>query len=269
MNPYISTVNQLIGVKQIFLTDGKAAGMRAILVDNNRGLSFTLLTDRGMDLYDLRYRGKLISYLSAAGPVHPHYYQPCGERWMTSFSGGFLTTCGLRQVGPSCEYQGSRYGLHGNISNTPAEEVTCQTNANDLKATVRIRGLVRDAEQQSHHLLLIRTVAVSNEENVLLIEDEIKNEYSKASPFMLLYHFNFGFPFLTPELLFHASFCETTAFVGSTTCPLKAGCYSAPTDTPKEHLFVHTPQSSSGKISFALQSQDTLVQISYNGAILT
>ena len=52
-----------------------------------------MLADRALDIYDLRYRGENISFLSKNGLC------AFGGAFENVFPGGFLYTCGLEKVG--------------------------------------------------------------------------------------------------------------------------------------------------------------------------
>jgi hypothetical protein len=195
---YISNKNQLCNVTKFIYTEGKAKGTKAIRVNNGIGLDFVVLTDRGMDIGELYFKGELISYMSETGVVNPCYFNEKGDQWLRSFGGGFLVTCGLTQVGEPCSFNGENYGLHGNISNIPASEVSYCNRILGQNGYVTIRGEVHQAKHQGENLLLDRTIKVNNLENKLLINDRICNNGLVSQPLMILYHYNFGFPFLRP-----------------------------------------------------------------------
>ena len=59
MNAKISNPAQLCSVRQMCFSGGREGNERVLLVENGR-LSFTVLADRALDIYDLRYRGENI-----------------------------------------------------------------------------------------------------------------------------------------------------------------------------------------------------------------
>lgn len=195
---YISNKKQLCNVTKFLYAEGKAQGVNAIRVNNGIGLDFVVLTDRGMDIGELYYKGQLISYLSETGVVNPSYYNDKKDEWLRSFGGGFLVTCGLTQVGEPCTYNGEMYGLHGRISNIPASEVGYTNRLSGETATVTICGEVHQAKHQGENLILNRTIRTTSHENKILITDLITNNGLKRQPLMMLYHYNFGYPFLQP-----------------------------------------------------------------------
>ncbi len=123
MNPYIGHESQISGVEEHRLTGGKGDGMRLLQADNGRGLTMTLTPDRGMDISRLRVNGVNMGYFSACGYVAPAYYEGTGDRWLKTFTAGFMTTCGLYTVGTPSVDEGEELPLHGSIGNLPAEQV--------------------------------------------------------------------------------------------------------------------------------------------------
>lgn len=80
-----------------------------------------------------------MSYMSPCGYVAPAYYVNTGSDWLKSFTAGFLTTCGLQNVGSPCIDDGENLPLHGSIANTPAEQIYWVEEDDDLviRATVK------------------------------------------------------------------------------------------------------------------------------------
>ena len=196
---YVGEIAQIGGMKRYQLMSGKAKGVEAIDVDNGSGLLFTVLPDRGLDIHRLCFKGIPVSFLSKTGIVAPTYYNDHGDEWLRSFSGGFLTTCGLTQVGEPCTQDGHDLGLHGSVSNTPAEQVSLFSDWVADSYVLRITGQVRQAKVHHENLLLKRSITTVLGNDEIILEDEIINQGDKPEPFMILYHINFGYPFLSPE----------------------------------------------------------------------
>jgi hypothetical protein len=67
------------------------------------------------------YNQHSLTWLSSRGIVPPQLFPDKGLNWLRTFAGGLLTTCGLTHAGgPETDEFGER-GLHGLISNIPAE----------------------------------------------------------------------------------------------------------------------------------------------------
>ncbi|HAL74913.1 MAG TPA: hypothetical protein DCM45_07515 [Clostridiales bacterium] len=172
---YTGDFSQLFGVRDIILNNGSAKGMRALEINNGAGLSLTVLADRALDIASLAWRGDNLSYTSRAGLVAPQYYQAEGSNFLRSFTAGFLTTCGLRNVGPACEDQGESFGLHGRIAHVPAEDVRAGVVWHDDRPFIEIAGQVREARLFGEHLVLSRKITIPCGENRLMIDDTVEN----------------------------------------------------------------------------------------------
>ena len=192
MNPYVGHEQQLYGVEEMRLVGGKADGMRILQVKNGSGLEFTVSVDRCADLSRLSLGGVNFGYFSPCGYVSPKYYDNNGNGFLKSFTAGFLTTCGLSNVGTPCEDGGESFPLHGTISNTPAEVVNHWIESNEI----HIKAIIRDAAIFSHQLILEREYVVPLFQNELRINDTVKNIGSCETPLQILYHFNMGYPLL-------------------------------------------------------------------------
>ncbi len=188
--------SQIGGLKLYTLTDGRAAGIRAVDFRTNRGLDFTVLLDRGMDISEARFNGASLCWRSASGDVAPAFYEPRGPNWLWTFYGGLLTTCGLTQVGPPHEDGDESLGLHGRISTAPAEQVCVKEEWGKDHLVMEVNGLVREARLFGPHLEMRRTIRARNDCASLSVRDNILNAGPRPSPFMLLYHINTGFPLL-------------------------------------------------------------------------
>ena len=198
-------MRQVAAIRRMVLDDDKGRGMRVWNFDNGGGLAFAVYPDRGMDIGEASYKGVPLVWLTANGPVAPAFYDPSGINWLRSWGGGMLTGCGLQNVGgPNCA-GGEEHGLHGRLSHTPAEEVNSRARWNDDgKYVFELTGKVRHSRVFGENLLLSRHIRCTNGENVITIEDEIENQGFAPSPFMLLYHMNFGWPLVSEKSLLKA-----------------------------------------------------------------
>lgn len=191
---HIANESVLLDVRRMTCAEGKGKGVDLFRVANAAGLDFDVLIDRCMGIGSLRADGQLISYTSETGIVHPSYYNKDGFEWLRSFGGGFLATCGLRQVGEPCEGN----GLHGRIDNIPAEEVGWKRYWEGDTLWAELTGTMYEACHQGEYLRLRRTIRLNHREKKIWVEDTVQNLGSTPQPFMLLYHINMGAPFLKP-----------------------------------------------------------------------
>jgi galactose mutarotase-like enzyme len=190
-------LSQLGGITHFTHADGKAKGVSTLRVRTATGLEFWVLPDRGMDIFEATFMGQSLCWHSPAGVVHPAYYSSRGLEWLKNFAGGLLTTCGLSHAGAPSEDSGESLGLHGPIANIPAEHVTWSETWEGDDCILSVSGKVRETSVHGPNLLMERTISTSLSSSAFNIHDVVENQGPKDSPFMLLYHFNFGFPLLT------------------------------------------------------------------------
>ena len=199
---YVGNKNQLFSVKNYIMTDGKANNLRAIDVINGKGLFMTILPDRCMDIYQLIYKDTNISYISASGAVHPSYYDNRGIEFLRSFFAGFLTTCGIETICAGSEDEGELLGLHGRISNIPADNFYTRIEENTKSGSpeIIVTGTMTQARLFGDKYSLTREIKIYTDENKFEIRDAVKNIGFKTSPHMILYHLNYGYPFLDENI---------------------------------------------------------------------
>ena len=199
MNAYLGHESQLYGVEECRLIGGKGDGMRLFQVHNGQGLDLTLSPDRNGDITRLRYKGMNMSYLSPCGYVSPAYYDSIGTNWLSSFTAGFLTTCGLNNVGTPNTDEGEVLPLHGSIANQPAEYAYWKKEETEKGLLLAFYSVTKDERIFGRKLLLERKIGVSVEENRFFVQDTIRNTGDRVEPFEVLYHMNMGYPLLDEE----------------------------------------------------------------------
>ncbi len=214
LKPYIGAMQQLAGVRTSVLDDGRGRGVRVADFDNGSGLAFQVLLDRGMDIGRATFKGIPLAYLTPVGIAHPAYYEPDGFRWLRNFGGGLLTGCGLSTVGsPEAESGMSvagPLGLHGRLSNTPAEKIAVSEDWEDGRYVLKISGLLREASFFAENLECRRTIATIFGSGSITITDHLTNRGVRPAPLMLLYHINTGFPLLGENAVLKAQVRHTT-----------------------------------------------------------
>ncbi len=191
----LSNPAQLGGIETAVLDNGPGRGTRVAWVNTGTGLRYKIVLDRGMDLADAAFNQHGLAWLSHAGVTAP---QPLSDRsldWLRTFGGGLLTTCGLTHVGgPERDGFGER-GLHGRISNTPAEiESIVQPDPVRGLLDFSLTGRMRETTVFGPSLQLKRTISGTLGQPTIRIHDEVLNLANTPAPHMLLYHFNFGWP---------------------------------------------------------------------------
>ncbi len=191
----ISNPAQLGGIETSVLDNGLGRGNRIAWINTGTGLRYKVVIDRGMDIADAFYNQHSLTWLSHGGFNAPQPNSDKGIDWLKTFGGGLLTTCGLSHVGgPEKDEFGER-GIHGNISNLPAEIVSIiQPDPVLGKMEMSITGIIRETKVFGPSLELRRTISGVLGEPILKIHDEVINRGNTPAPLMLMYHFNFGYP---------------------------------------------------------------------------
>ncbi len=195
----IGDPHQVAGARGSVLTDGKADGVRAVDVSTGSGLAFTVLPGRGMDIPFASFKGRPIGFFSGTGITNPGYYAEPGLEWRRSFYAGLLTTCGIANAGAPSTDRGKAFGLHGRVANAAAENLSIDQDWEGDEFTIRLKGTMREAEAMVENLTLTRTVTTRLGATSFRIHDRVTNRGFSPQPLMLLYHFNFGFPLLSPS----------------------------------------------------------------------
>lgn len=199
----VGRLGQIGGVRRVRLCEGPEEGAEQIEVRTGGGLSFWVTPSRGMDIARLEYRGFPLVWMAQGGEPHPAYYDRFGMEWLRTSAGGFLMTCGLRQVGSPCTDEGEELGLHGRIHHTPARQIRADGQWVSGHHFLQVAGEVRESRVFGENLVLYRIIEAELGSNTLRITDRVENEGFEPSPLMLLYHFNFGFPLLQPSTALH------------------------------------------------------------------
>jgi hypothetical protein len=183
-------------------------------VDNGSGLRFTVLLDRGMDIGDASLNGIPVAYQTPVGLVHPSRFEPEGFGWLRSFGGGLLTGCGMRTMGnptPTDKFAvDGPLGLHGRLSNTPAEDVVVSKVWNNDRYELSVSGTVREVSFFGENLELCRTISTAMGDNCIRISDSVINRGMRPSPLMMLYHINAGYPLLSEASVLEGRVQKTT-----------------------------------------------------------
>ena len=198
---YCVNISQVAGITETVYQDGRARGMRALRVRNGSGLDYTLLPDRCMDIAQLSFRGVNIGLLTRNGLCAPQQTAPVPGEFDRYFSGGMLTTCGLKNCGPEETDEFGRFAhTHGRINTLPCEQSWHYSRFSGGDYVLCAHAVTRDTALEGYNLSLTREISTQMSENELKITDEIENCDYNDTDYLILYHFNFGFPFLSEDL---------------------------------------------------------------------
>ena len=193
----ISNHAQLGGIETSVIDNGAGRGTRIAWINTGTGLRYKVVIDRAMDIADAFYNQHSLTWLSHTGITTPQPLSHHGMDWLRTFGGGLLTTCGLSHVGgPESDAFGER-GIHGLISNTPAEiESIVQPDPFTGRMEMSITGIMKETKIFGPSLVLRRTISATLGQPTIRIHDEVTNRANTPAPHMILYHFNFGWPLI-------------------------------------------------------------------------
>lgn len=186
---YIGCVEQVGGIRSVTFNEGKAKGVHAIEV-NTGNLRFVVLPDRCMDIAQAYYKGQAISWISKTGITGPAFYEKDGKNWLRGFYGGLITTCGLHNIGSPV----GEHGLHGRISNIPAEKISIFADWVGEEYIMQVSGEMRESVVFGSNLVLKRTITAKLFADEFTVEDTVVNEGFQTENIALCYHCNFGYP---------------------------------------------------------------------------
>jgi len=181
---------------------GLSADVEVIDVCNGP-LSVLVLPTRGMGIWQARLNGLTIGWNAPARqPVHPRFVNlqsRNGLGWLEGFN-ELLCRCGLSFNGPPGHDDGaaspleSDLTLHGRIANQPAGQV--EMFVNEDEQTLGVTGVVTESCLFGSQLQLRSTLTTKIGSHSFSILDEITNQGPDTAEMQLLYHSNFGAPFL-------------------------------------------------------------------------
>lgn len=192
----VGNLSQVAGIREVEYASGRAAGTKALEVNTGR-LSFEVLPSRCLDISHGSYKGVPFGYISKSGVRNPAYFSkadPTG--FLDNFCAGVLTTCGLHNIGGPAERDGKTHYLHGEIANIPAEEVSVSEEWTGDECEFAVSGVVRHSRFYGEDLVLRRRITAALGGASFFIEDEVENIDFAETKCFILYHANFGFPFL-------------------------------------------------------------------------
>src|SRR5262249_40598444 len=163
---------------------------------------------RGMGLWKGRYQGDYLGWDSPIkdGPVHPSFVNLLsngGIGWLDGFD-ELLPRCGLENNGAGYEVKvvnpdGSEsrtvFPLHGRIANIPAHYVAGHV-ANQPPHEITREGHLHEARLFGPQIRMISKISTTPGSNRLTVHDELINLKESPVEAQILYHWNFGAPYL-------------------------------------------------------------------------
>jgi hypothetical protein len=188
------------------LRGGRRDGVDLIRVDNGN-LAFTVVPTRGMGIWKAQCGGDRLGWDSPVqdGPVHPAFVNLAaqgGLGWLDGFD-ELLARCGLAWNGAPFTEGTALYGLHGRIANLPASYVAIHVSQ-DPPHEIVVEGRVEESHLFGPGIQLITRITTYPGQRGLVVRDEFVNLKDQPIDFQILYHWNFGPPFLEPGARFLA-----------------------------------------------------------------
>lgn len=247
-------LSQVCGIEEVMFNSGRGKGVEAIEIDAG-DLNFTVLKSRCLDIGHASYKGFPLAYMSKSGLRSPEYFvEDKGKGFLDSFYGGLFVTCGLNNIGVDCQVDGREYGVHGEISNIPAEMVSARTFWEEDQYHFQVMGQVRHSRFYAEDLVLSRKIETELGSNKLIITDVIENRDFAPVPLMLLYHINLGFPFLdSRSRLYTTKIRKSWPRTPSAQKGLaNFTSFSEPVDGIEEECFYHTFDTEDGMVTACL-----------------
>ncbi len=255
-----SNLSQLAFARRFEYGEGMAQGMRAIDVKSGSGLRFTVLEDRGLDFYEMEYKGINLSFLTKNGPVSGKRFIADDNHFTSVMNGGMMFTAGLMNVGGGCvDTDGTTHSLHGRYDGNAASEVSAKTTLTDNDIVTEISGKVTESKLFGEKFELSRKITTWGSKPWVHIEDTLFNARAIPTEFEILYHINLGFPFLDESVTIHTPESHVTPRNEDA----KAGfseykIATKPIDSFAEQVFFHEIVPDSDGYCYALAINENL-----------
>ncbi len=187
----VSRLDALATVREYVDFADSGRGARVIEVRLAGGLSFDVLPDRGLDIGAVWHEGNPVAWRSALPSGESAGLDPT-DSFLGRFTGGMLVTCGWENIGPPI----ADLPMHGSHHRTPASDVHWMRELVGSEIVVTVSGLIASMQLFGRRVVVHRKIVACTGSAQLEVIDRIHNEGLEASPIALLYHVNFGAPFL-------------------------------------------------------------------------
>ncbi|MBQ6255862.1 MAG: aldose 1-epimerase family protein [Clostridia bacterium] len=192
---YIGNPGQMVTLRRVALSEGRARGTEIIEVVTAGGLNLDILPDRGLDIGKASYKGVPVAWMSKNGYDSPAAFVPYETEFVNTFPGGLVYTCGLRSAGPANRDDGEWHPLHGRQHNLAAEQVCAEVVGEEII----VRGVLRETALFGHCLETRRTIRIPVYGASVTVKDEITNQTPRDEEIMKIFHCNFGYPLLSEK----------------------------------------------------------------------
>lgn len=196
-------------IRLLTLEDGPGRGQRMLFARNATGVAFEVAVDRGFDVSGLAMKGINIGWHSPTQMAFPAADPDSEEGWgfLRNFD-GFMVTCGLDHFSKPRETDVSHYNhphlksirmpLHGRIATSKAKLQSYGVDAET--GDIFCEAVVRQASVFGETLEMRRRITLPAFQSVLTINDVVTNRGFRPTRHAVLYHLNYGYPFLDESL---------------------------------------------------------------------
>ena len=215
LRAHVGQMAQLGGLRRVRRMEGVEDGLDVIELRSGGGLELDVLVSRGLDLGTAHFQSRPLCWLSAAGFSHPGLREQAPDGFERAFGGGLMTTCGLSNVGAAGLVEGVAHPQHGRASSTPAYDVSASSAWVDEEYVMTVRGKTREAVLYGDCLEKTRTIRATLGQNQVQIEDVIENIGARSAALLLLYHFNLGWPLVSPDTRLLLPSAEQRTIIGA------------------------------------------------------
>lgn len=246
MNKKLSNTKELISAYELVFNSGKENGIEGVLVNVNQ-LEVFFNKSNALDIAWVKYKGNNISFLSKNG------LNTNRGSFAQNFEGGFLYTCGMDNVS-SCVPDAP---IHGSLHYKRADNVNVVIEDD----RVIVSGCVTDTALFGKNLKLNRKYVVTD--SSISINDEIVNLGYDVADYVLLYHINYGYPFLDEGLILQMPVKESVPLTQISKDNFDDRFnINAPKDNYTEHVYYHYLKE--GHLTLENKSLDTLIEMTYS-----
>jgi hypothetical protein len=233
----VGDMRQLAGVQPFELVEGNERGTRAVRLYNAAGLDLTVIPDRGMAITSLSWKGIPLPLLSSVGAVNPAFSD---QGWLRTWPAGFVTPCGLTQVGTAHRDGNEDLGIHGRAASLAARQVRWGSEWINGEYVVWVEGVLHEIAVFGEHLSMRRKIWTRLSEACFWMEDRVTNEGFAPAPHMFLQHFNLGFPLVSAQTRLELPEGEAVARDADAQAGIAAWSeFQEPTPGYREQVFYH------------------------------
>ncbi|WCK80129.1 aldose 1-epimerase family protein [Agrobacterium fabrum] len=194
-------------IRLLQVEDGPGRGQRLLVMRNASGIGLEIAPDRGFDISSATWRGINVGWNSANGLPWPMNSVDAedGVGFYRNLD-GFLVTCGLDHIGGARRSDASHFihkhrkevfhPLHGRISGQRAMISGYGVDWKSDTPVIWAEGTVKQSSIFGENLVLRRRISLEIFSGTIRVDDTVENLGFRPSPHAILYHINFGYPFL-------------------------------------------------------------------------